>query len=320
MQMHGIFTSAVLLTVAMSHADEPDLELYRAILDNPDRMIPGIHSLKESLDDASERIGNIIPVCMDPARVNTPDGRNLCNNAKDHSTRKLGHRVYKSTKATCEYILEQNEQVGKEACEKYLESWQQLNQIDSKMNKIFATLPPLDPTHLHKKAIVDVESDQPPAPKPLSFDNEIVGSWRAEPHLSQLGLVQNTYSFSNDGSYSQITNFFSFCEERYEQDCEYFWTVTDGVYSFADGTLKLYPKKLTRVTQKKDEAAATRSSEHYNHKIEYSFEKVEIIDGNLSITRGKSEPKILKPHVPSQEDLKAPSEEQLLKYYKNAIK
>jgi hypothetical protein len=46
---------------------------------------------------------------------------------------------------------------------------------------------------------------------------------------------------------------------------------------------------------------------------------VEIIDGNLSITRDKSEPEILKPHVPSEGDLKAPSEEQLLKYYQNAI-
>jgi hypothetical protein len=320
MKMHGIFTSAVLLIGASSCAAEPDLELYHAILDNPERMIPGIHSLKESLDDASERIGNIVPVCMDPVRVNTPDGRNLCNNAKLHSTRKLGLQVYKSTKATCEYILEQNEQVGKEACEKYLESWQQLYQIDSKMNKIFATLPPLDPKQLNKKAIADVESDQPPAPKPLSSDNEIVGSWRADPHLSQLGLVQNTYSFRNDGTYSQITNFFSFCEERYEQDCEYFWTVTDGDYSFTEGKLKLYPKKQTRVTQKKGGSAPTRSSERYNHKIEYSFEKVEIIDGNLSITRGESEPVLLKPHVPSEEDLKAPTEEQLLEYYKNVIK
>jgi len=68
---------------------------------------------------------------------------------------------------------------------------------------------------------------------------QIVGDWQSEPILGQLGVIQSSYTFNAEGSYSNKLDMISFCEEQYGQDCEYFWKVFSGKYSVEDEVITL---------------------------------------------------------------------------------
>ena len=70
-------------------------------------------------------------------------------------------------------------------------------------------------------------------------DVNIVGVWQSEPTFGQLGLIQSSYTFNADGSYSNKLDMMSFCVETFGHDCEYYWMVIDGGYSVKDGVLTL---------------------------------------------------------------------------------
>jgi len=72
----------------------------------------------------------------------------------------------------------------------------------------------------------------------------VTGAWLAEPVLGQLGLIQVSYTFKADGSFSQKLNMLSFCGRgAVTPDCEYFWFVTDGKYTVSGSVLRLHIEK-----------------------------------------------------------------------------
>lgn len=160
-------------------------------------------------------------------------------------------------------------------------------------------------------------------------DIDIVGVWQSEPVLSQLGHVQTTYTFNADGSYSGKNNYISFCDQQSGQNCEYFWEITDGEYTVRNGVMILHAKTTTTVLLKQGESepeihklvSAPRSEEY---EAEHSFNeyKVDLDEGNLSVTgmRGESEKRIFKPFVTTERNGKAPMKGQILKHNGGTMK
>lgn len=75
-------------------------------------------------------------------------------------------------------------------------------------------------------------------------DFDITGSWASEPQLGQLGVVQISYTFSQDGTFLQKLDFKSFCGMgAVTPDCDYFWNVSQGKYSLNGSVLKLHHEK-----------------------------------------------------------------------------
>lgn len=75
-------------------------------------------------------------------------------------------------------------------------------------------------------------------------DFDITGSWASEPQLGQLGFVQVSYTFGQDGTFSQKADFKSFCGMgAVTPDCDYFWNVSQGKYSLNGSVLKLHHEK-----------------------------------------------------------------------------
>ena len=74
--------------------------------------------------------------------------------------------------------------------------------------------------------IVDriVELVTPPKSAPT-----IVGGWQSAPELGQLGLIQTTLAFNEDGSVTRKIDFVSF--PSFKPDLEYFWHISKGTYS-----------------------------------------------------------------------------------------
>jgi hypothetical protein len=160
-------------------------------------------------------------------------------------------------------------------------------------------------------------------------DLDIVGAWQSEPILSQLGLIQTTYTFNADGSYSSKNNFMSFCEQKVGQNCEYFWEIDEGEYTIKNGVMILHAKTTTTVLLKKGESepeihnlVRTTRSEEYEAEHSFSEYRVELDAGNLSVTgmRGESEKRIFKPFVTTEQNGKAPMKAQILKHNGDTMK
>ncbi len=65
----------------------------------------------------------------------------------------------------------------------------------------------------------------------------IVGEWQSAPVLGQLGLIQTTVTFNEDGSFSMKGDFISFRDQ--DPDLEYFWNISNGTYSVAGDKVTL---------------------------------------------------------------------------------
>ena len=64
---------------------------------------------------------------------------------------------------------------------------------------------------------------------PLKSAPAIVGTWQSAPVLGQLGLIQVTLTFNEDGSVTSKADFISF--PTVSPEMEYFWDVSKGTYS-----------------------------------------------------------------------------------------
>jgi len=159
---------------------------------------------------------------------------------------------------------------------------------------------------------ISILADEDPA------RNSIVGAWKAEPILSQLGLIQTSYIFNSDDSYSYKINYLSVCRPHFGQNCEYAWDIDEGKYSVNNAVLTLYDRTLSKVKLEKGGSKPELLSSYRIRKIkEYGIK----LDGEtLVITKKRGKPKttVFKRFVPIGEDEKAPSDEQMLKYYRDA--
>lgn len=101
--------------------------------------------------------------------------------------------------------------------------------------------------------------------------SDVLGSWISEPRLGQLGLIQSSYSFQKDGSYSHKLNFMSICDGCNRGiDCDYFWTIFEGKYTVRDGvfTLNSESEKKVILSTGQPKPSITVSSEHpQSHKV-----------------------------------------------------
>lgn len=87
-------------------------------------------------------------------------------------------------------------------------------------------------------------------------DAGVTGSWIAEPALGQLGFIQVSFTFREDGLFSQKLNFVSFCGiGALVPDCEYFWTVSEGKYFLAGKIIHLRHEKARSVQLRKGQTA-----------------------------------------------------------------
>jgi hypothetical protein len=93
------------------------------------------------------------------------------------------------------------------------------------------------------KDIKKVPDTEQATDKEQSTDIDIVGVWQSEPILGELGFIQSSYTFNEDGSYSNKLDMISFCEEQYGQNCEYLWKNFDGTYSIENGVITLSSKQ-----------------------------------------------------------------------------
>ena len=137
-------------------------------------------------------------------------------------------------------------------------------------------------------------------------DINIVGVWQSEPILGQLGLIQSSYTFNSDGSYSNKLNMISFCEERHGQDCEYFWLLSDGGYSVKNGVITLSNIETKAVRLRKGQSKPEiKVQPDYPKSDEYM---VKLEAGNLILTGIKDDESVIyKPFVATAKDEEAPS-------------
>ena len=87
-----------------------------------------------------------------------------------------------------------------------------------------------------------------------AVDIDIVGEWQSEPILGQLGLMQSSYTFNTDGSYSNKVDNLRLCKDVPEQNCEYYWIVLDGKYAVKNGVITLYTKEVRAEILRKGES------------------------------------------------------------------
>lgn len=96
-------------------------------------------------------------------------------------------------------------------------------------------------------------------------DVDVVGTWVSEPVLEQLGVIQTTITFRDQGTYTQKADFISSCDGQGRGiDCEYFWMVHEGHYSVAGNIITVRierdRKVLLRIGQ--SESEITGNSEY----------------------------------------------------------
>jgi len=78
--------------------------------------------------------------------------------------------------------------------------------------------------------------------------SDVVGNWISEPAPGQLGVSQSSYSFHQDGTYSHKLDFISFCDGCSGRiDCDYFWMISEGEYTFQSGVFTLKMEGMKRV-------------------------------------------------------------------------
>lgn len=83
----------------------------------------------------------------------------------------------------------------------------------------------LSPASLAEEAVVDVN---------------VKGSWMAPPALGQLGYVQETYTFREDGTFSRKADFKSFCGVgAIKPDCVFYWMTAEGHYTLKGNMMQL---------------------------------------------------------------------------------
>ena len=138
-------------------------------------------------------------------------------------------------------------------------------------------------------------------------DIDIVGDWQSEPILGQLGLIQSSYKFNLDGSFSNKLDMMSFCEERYGQDCEYFWKILSGTYSTKNGVITLTAKedKTVKLGKGQNKPDIRIDTDFKPQSTEYM---VKLDAGNLILTGIKDDESVIyKPFVATAKDEEAPS-------------
>jgi len=85
---------------------------------------------------------------------------------------------------------------------------------------------------------------------------DLMGTWVSEPALGQLGVIQTTITFSDEGAYAQKADFISFCDGQDRGiDCEYFWMINEGHYSVAGNIVTVHIKKDRKVLLRAGQAA-----------------------------------------------------------------
>ena len=106
-------------------------------------------------------------------------------------------------------------------------------------------------------------------------EHDLAGAWVSEPALGQLGVIQSTVTFQDDGAYSQKLDFISFCDGRDRGiDCEYFWMISEGSWSVEGDVVAIHIVREKRVLLPTGQAAPdiTENSE-YPHSYEILVER-----------------------------------------------
>ena len=87
----------------------------------------------------------------------------------------------------------------------------------------------------------------------------IVGEWQSAPVLGQLGLIQTTVTFNEDGSFSMKGDFISF--RSMNPDMEYYWSISNGTYSVTGDKVTLDFDKIWFVRKMRGEEEAKEPPE-----------------------------------------------------------
>ena len=95
--------------------------------------------------------------------------------------------------------------------------------------------------------------------------SDVLGTWNSEPALGQLGMIQSSYTFREDGTFSLKLDFISFCDGSNRGiDCDYFWIFYEGSYTGHDGIFTINNEKEKKVIllTGQTEPKITESSEY----------------------------------------------------------
>ncbi len=97
-----------------------------------------------------------------------------------------------------------------------------------------------------RKSLRDIEAR-------LQKGSAVVGTWRSAPILGQLGEMQLTVTFNQDGSFTQKSDFISFRNMR--PAMEYLWMMSNGKYAVAGNKITLSYFTTWRVKKMRGEDA-----------------------------------------------------------------
>lgn len=118
---------------------------------------------------------------------------------------------------------------------------------------------------------------------PLESGPAIVGAWQSAPVLGQLGLIQTTLTFKEDGSVTSKADFISF--PSFKPDLEYFGYVSKGTYSMGGNEITVNIGG-TRVVQKlrgEDETIGPKQGKSSTHV--YRLEEGKLVTKDLVLVR-----------------------------------
>ena len=124
--------------------------------------------------------------------------------------------------------------------------------------------------------IVALVSSQKSAPT-------IVGGWQSEPVLGQLGLIQTTLTFNEDGSVTSKADFISF--PGFKPDLEYFGYVSKGTYSMDGKEVTVNFDTTWGVTRMRGEDETIGPKQGKRRTQVFRLEEGKLVTKDLVLTR-----------------------------------